>query len=862
MANFLNKIKSSSGFAEDEVKCLKDEVASLRKRIKQYEDEQETFTERSEKTVDTAVDSVDHNEIANLRKEVKTLSVEKATMELDFMNQVSKITKESSEKVSKIEKELKSTERELKIAKRQAEADVGAGGSKDNSETAETEQIRQDLASADTELEVYRKDVDDLYKKVNKLEKQKTALAEEVSELRREMDNEKKTIVSLNLAAEENEKHYKISMDKCRAELAQKNAAIAAEEDTKELMTRKIEKLQGQRAMLLEEITDLRMQLDREEGSKNSLKKKLEGMEENSSGEQDSTAVGTLKRAASEAEDKVEELQIELRQVTKSYRNNVLGLEETISSKELEIEMVRKEGADKEKALLKLRQEKETVENDLEKLRISYEELKHELTTIHKQHSAYERKTSENIMRHVAEVDDMKLKMAILKQENGNLKKGLSPTTASNEESHNFSRTIPLRQTKSFNSPPPPTVAFKTSFNDDTRSGSSVRALAAAFENNSPSRSNAVDPLEGATQDTEKLQVYVDELEEQLREAKEQVGTLNQRLEKQTEQIGELQAEVATMSATRAGVQESARKEFQQELLLKTALITKLETELTETKEDLASETKELNTMRKEIQEMTSERLAYEECTMQAYEKRAATSHKTLQGELNHMKVEVTNHQMNFAKMEKEYKNQIEELEKAIENLNAECDKELEEKEGEVEMIKYKLDEQKDMVKKLEREREQLCVQMNNMSNTRRDDLEDIQANLLETTNENKSLKRTLQALQMQVEHNINNDKEMKSLKNQVEKLKLQTPRKGMSIHKHQTEMESLRDENEALRERIRAISNERRNLQDRLKTATSDKGERSLQVYKDRNEKLRQEVDRLNLKLRQGQGAVTRIEL
>eukprot|EP00546_Thalassionema_frauenfeldii_P020040 CAMPEP_0178899962 /NCGR_PEP_ID=MMETSP0786-20121207/3202_1 /TAXON_ID=186022 /ORGANISM="Thalassionema frauenfeldii, Strain CCMP 1798" /LENGTH=846 /DNA_ID=CAMNT_0020570899 /DNA_START=135 /DNA_END=2671 /DNA_ORIENTATION=+ len=846
MANFLNKIKSSAGLSEDEVKNLRDEVATLKKRIKHYEDEQETSTERSGKTVDTSVDSVDQNEIASLRNELRNISGEKATMELEFMNQVAKITKDSSEKVSEIEKKLKHTEQQLQVSKGQTGCNMVTVDSKVDSET---DQLRQDLASADTELGVYRKDVEDLHKKIKKLERQKGASAEEVLELRREIDNEKKTIVSLNLAAEENDKHYKISLDKYISEIANKNSLIASEQEAKQLTNRKLEKLEGQRVMLLEEVTDLRMQLDRAEVFNTSLQNKMENMKENN-GEQDSTAVGNLKQVASDAEDKVEELQTELREITKSYRNNVSRLEETVTSKKLEIDRMQGEAAEKDKALLKLREEKTKIENELEKERISHEELKHELTTVKKQHSAYERKSSDNIKHYVAEVDDMKLTITLLNRENENLKKELS---ADNSCAQSRMKVIPS----------------KSSYNDNNDKGdcvSSVRTIAATFENNGCSTPNenskctntGVGDLCQASQTTENLQGYVDGLERQLQDAKEKIGILHERLGKQTEEIGELNAEVASMCATRAGVQESARKEFQEELELKAKLIAKLETELAEAKEDLASEKEDLNTLRKEIHEMTSERLAYEECTMQAFEKRAATSQKTLQGELNHLKVEVTNHQINFAKMEKEYKNEIGELEKAIENLNSECDQELEEKQGEVDMIKYKLDEQMDMVRKLEKEREQLCIQMKNMSNTRRDELEDVQASLMETTNQNTSLKRALQALQMQVEHNTNNDKEMESLKNQVEKLKQQTPRKGMSIHKHQTEMESLRDENEALKERIRAITNERRNLQDRLKAATSDKGERSLQVYKDRNEKLRQEVDRLNKKLRMGQGSVT----
>jgi len=827
------------------MQVLMEEVATLRKRVREFEDDQEASTDRSGKTVDSDIDSNDQLEVLNLRKELKKVEDEKAALELDFMNQISEIARDSSEKVDAIQKAVDKTKEELKAAKQSSpEADAGAGGPQ---KEAELLQLKEDLASADKELEVNRKDVDELYKKVNKLESQKVTLSDEVSGLRVEVDGERKVIISLSMAMEENEKHFNLRIEKHESEMAQQRSLRNKEKENQTMTNGKVSKLESQKGMLLEEITDIRMQLDREEQSKNSFKKKFEDLEQNGNSVGDSAAMGSLKQAVRDAEDKTEELQSELRAVAKSYKNDVSRLEENISSKESEIEKIKRENDEKDENLSKLQEEKITIGQQSRELREKLEkekgtngELEHEVSNLKSKYSAYERKTSESIMENVAKTNELKGKMVTIEDENIQLKCDLS---------------IAKKATA---------LKIENKTQNEGENQSQALSEGSMVEEPWPSTDGVQgqdDEFESICIKIRKLKDQVKDLEEQLSDANKGNETLLQRLKIRSEQAGELQAEVATLSATRQGIEESLRSEYDEKIRQLKSTVLNLETEKVLARKAIHSESEEVNRLKNEIREMTTERLAYEECTMQAIEKRVTASKKRYQGDMNSLKVELTNLQMKYANTEREHKKQIEGVEQEMENLNIECDTELEEKHGELEMVRHKLDEQMDMVRKLEKERAQLCLQMNSMSGTRRDELEEIQADLMEMTAKNTSLNRALQALQMQVEHQADNSNELLSLRAQFEKLQGRNP-VGTSIHKQQTQLETLIDENKELQEKVRTITYERRSLQEQLRTALDGSTKRSMQVLRERNEKLRKDVARLTRKLQNNQGSVTRIAI
>lgn len=911
---------------------LMEEVTTLRRRVKEMEEKEETLSSGngSNKTVDTDLDEKELQEVMNLRKELNRVENEKAAMELDFMNQLSHMARDSAEK---LEAQQKKVEQKENVNESNKIDEVGGG---DSAKDAEMQQLKEDLSSADKELEVNRRDVDSLQNKLNKLEAQKSALIEENTAIRLEVDNESKVISSLNDIMAENEKHFQSRIQKLEVEGLQKDGVILKKQEETKALNDTIVKQQGQKAMLLEEITDLRLQLDRNDDDKKDMQRKLDELAQEQSGEAtESVRVGSLKQAASDASEKADEmkeevqtLQNELRSLQKSYKGDVSRLEEAVATKNLEVEQATSTLEERETELKKLVTEHEQLQRDAKELKDKFDEtktksseLEQEVATLESQRVFYEKRTSHCIMEQMTEADDARAKLVKLEKELQEMEKTLATQKETNEQLNTqmtelktkrpvakktFPPTfppVPLTTQSSFNrsvpsspsgnrriAPSSPSHQRATSSCPPSPSskGNSVRALAACFEGKNTKDENTKDAevkdadvkdtnSAGETtdvttisslqlefsHDAAELQNRVMDLEGQLEDAQGKNEMLQQRLKKQSEQVGELHAEVAALSASRAAIESLTRKGFDNESEDFKNRIENLESELADARERLEAESKQVESLKSEIREMTSERFAYEECTMEAYEKRAATTQKTYQGDLNNLKVQLTSAQMKIAKLEKDHASEVKELEDAIEELNAECDKELEVKQGELDMIKYKVDEQVDIVSKLQREREQLCVQMNGASTKRRDELEEVQSELMERTAENQSLQRALQSLQMQVEHHTDSSRELEQLRVRVRELESQRGPTGTAKHKQEFELERLEEANRKLKDQVRNVTFERRALQEKLNTiVTSQSEERTTNVLRERNEKLRREVERLNRKLQRKEGSINRIAI
>ena len=75
-------------------------------------------------------------------------------------------------------------------------------------------------------------------------------------------------------------------------------------------------------------------------------------------------------------------------------------------------------------------------------------------------------------------------------------------------------------------------------------------------------------------------------------------------------------------------------------------------------------------------------------------------------------------------------------------------------------------------------------------------------------------------------------------------------------------ELDKLQQENSKLRESLRTVTLERRSLQEKLSSAASDKDSRSMQVLRERNNALKQEVEKLMKRLKRVEGSITRVAI
>ena len=902
-------VRASNHQSNDSETSLVEECAALRRRVKELEDDQGSAG--SEKTLDTEADScaADPNEVTTLRKELNKAENERAAMELDFINQLSTMAREHAEKVEQLEKQL--------------ERKHPADDNPRRSESAQVKQLMDDLHAADKELQVNRKDVDDLYKKVDKLEGQKATLSQRITELQLEVDNSSKVISSLNEVMVENDKHLQNTIDKFQTEIKQKTAIITKQSEEIKEMNEKVTRAEGQKTMLLDEITDLRMQLDRNDDAKRAMKKKLDELNKANSGEEESSRIGVLKQAAMDAEEKAEEmkskmesLENEMRSVNKSYKVDMGRLQEAAALKESECEQAHKMIRLKDIEINNLTEQKTKIENTVKELRLKLEENttaggpEIASPTSSKRYS-YQKRSLPSALENTSggeilmdklnalerQITTLEKKLAFEKETNVKLKGQLSdakkqrppPILTSN-------RRVPAPPSGPPMTPRSPLPPYRRARSQspsfrkddaqkspaplptpDSPSSRSVRALAACFEPNKNTMENTspvlvyappivyAEPEVPDRLDVEDFQRQINDLESQLDDAKSQNEFLQKKLRAQCEQIGELHAEVAAMAAMQTTIHASSQKEFEQERNEQKAKIANLESNLVEARKLLDAETKMVEKLQSEIREMTSERLAYEECTMDAYEKQVVKGQKSHQSELNSLKVDLTKAQMKLASLEKEHEKQVKELEETIEQLNVDCDKELEEKAGEVDMFKHKYEQQLDMVTKLEREREQLCDQMKTISNSRREEIAELQSDLMDKSTAVTTLKRALQAIQMQVEHQTDNSNELEYLREKVQELESQRVPTGTARHIQGFEVEKLQEENRKLKDQIRNITMERRSIQEKLNAVVEEYNaiRSQPQVFRERNDKLRRELARLTKKLEKIEGGgVSRIAI
>jgi len=354
-------------------------------------------------------------------------------------------------------------------------------------------------------------------------------------------------------------------------------------------------------------------------------------------------------------------------------------------------------------------------------------------------------------------------------------------------------------------------------------------------------------------------------LQQELDMAKTQNDLLKQKLHKQCEVVGELRAEVATLGATRSAIQALARKEYEKQSRADKMETKRVEEELSDVRNQLDAAENRADALKKEIKMMTSERLQYEETAMDAFDRRIAANQKNYDAELNKLKVELTSAQMSKAQLEKDYQNQVKELEEAIEELNLECDKEIDEKQAELDMIRYKHDAQLDELQRLKKEKDQLTLSMNSHSSTRKGELEELQAEVMEKTSRNTAMAREIQKLEMQVEHHHDQSRDIERLRRQVTDLqkRLESQPTGTKAQLKQIELERIQRENCELRESLRNTGIEKRAIQDKLsRTLETQSEDRSVQILRHRNEKLRKEVERLTRKLEKLVGSVERIAI
>lgn len=821
-----NETKDKSEYSTT---ALLEEVETLRKRVQELEDDGAATGRAALYSMDSS--ERDDSDIASLRKQLMKVESERADLELDFMNQISSLARENQETTEKLTVKVAELEEEntsLKLACSVVSAkNVDAQDDKGNvvHEKAQRK-LTDDLFESKEKLAASQREVKGMEKEISNLKDQTMRLADEVNTLKDNRDNESRKMALLRSEMKTITQAYTDTIEKLETDLLSKTDTVEQQDGSIKAMEGQIEALKGQKSMLVDEITSVRMMMDRDIKEKANFQSYVDKRPWKNSRNDDD-----------------EEKTIELEERT-------VAAEERAAQSEYQVKAL--EGR------------LESVTVSLSQLRVENDRLKEETTNLR-----------EEVCSLTQQLDKEKEVLSKLKEENE------APPMIKRELTADEDLSLPKLGVNTVHSPRPLSRAPKTPSSTPPRSWSKqgqvmdgprtpVRGLVACFEqkisNASQDQRSFSSPSDTlptiASSDISSLSTEeYEELKHKLAVKTHQVKVLEETLDRKNQMISDLKTEIEALSVTQYAMQNVANEksrspEEHPESVETESLVSQLE----ETEQKLLEETKEVDRLRAEIKELTSHRISETEQELNlSKEERSTMNRRKNNVESNRLQVELTKAQISKAEQEKEYLKHVEALEQEMDDWKVEADEELEEKQKEVDELQRSLDAQKDEIARLVNEKEQLCSSMNTMSSQRKKEIDDLQAELVECTTQNSEYQRSLQALKMQVEHQEDTSAEVDVLRKRVKELE-RNPHRTIS---HRMELEEVMKENESLRQSVRQLTVERRSFQEKLSTSLADKGSsRSMKVIRDRNEALKKEVERLSKRLKNLESSITRVSV
>mmetsp|Transcript_21233 Transcript_21233/g.31521 ORF Transcript_21233/g.31521 Transcript_21233/m.31521 type:complete len:994 (-) Transcript_21233:173-3154(-) len=962
---------------------MMDEITTLKQRIRELEEADGNKNNLHDDTQSfPSVDSTDtttNQEVLSLRTQVGRLENEKATMELDFMNQLASIARGHEEELVRVKSKLTTIEQENQMATKVTITGNTIEATELLKQQSEAmKQLKRDLASADKELAITRRDMNGMTSKVSEADSIKSSLLQEITDLRLQLEQSSREKDALNDNILDVEKHYSSKFMEMEDELAERQMMDENREHELAEMNDCIIKLEGEKEMLLEEVTDLRLQLQKTHQTNQELKKEVHEWRSGEGASSPTAKVTSL-------EKEKEELSNELASLRSSLKTSKEQYEETISSQTVELDATKQEVevavselTEANLTISSMKEQEATLKSTLEKVRTEAADKERHIAALETQRVNYAQRTSTCIMDHVVEADEAKDQVEALKKEIALLKKqleqekqrssssplaGLRPVSsrplASNSWGATRNRALsPLGAGSASSTPRPqgvlsppstprrslPSAAVtsatpKSTTSAASPSGRSVLALASQFEKKtdttapsaavrrfsnptvksssppvlevrttrSPSPTSEQQDYAALKSELDQKTAYVSALERRFEEeltrktaeikelrsnlqmSKDDNVQLTSQLQTKQSELVELQKEMVTLKSTKNVLERSSQhggvksvvassaasakelQRLQSQNKSDTAEIERLMSQLEETCAHLNEERRHVVELQEGIKKLTDEKVSYQVKNQNTYESEALRKETTK--ELDQLKMQLTQELVEKTRLAAAHKSQLDELEATIEELNRECDAELEEQQKELEEAQSKLKEATAELERMRTEKEQLCVSMNGVQNDRKDDFDSLHAEMMEKTAQNANLAREIQALKMKVEEKEECSQELEGLRKRVLELEEQgqtslfgpPPSSITSSSGNNTkEVEDLTRENQRLRESVRKAAIEKRAMQEKVNSIVTDQGQStSIKVLRERNAALKKEVERLSSKLRKYvKPKVTRVEL
>lgn len=831
---------------------LLQEIATLRSRLRDLEEDG-----RSSICESFAADG----DVATiLKKEVVKLADEKAKQEKEFMNQMSSLAIENQSIIADLKSRLARTRAKAEELEDQVEALM------DNHST-EIENLKENLTRADEEIADARHEIDYLQHENEELRSGKNEASAKIDALKLELENEKRRTESYRIQLKRSEDNIEHTQDEASA----KDRVIA----------------------------DLREQI----GEMND-------------------SIAELEKEKEHTENQLKAVRAELAQVKLKWQNDrTKSIDHSIFSAEKErLERSCEQLEERlQRSQSKLAEKDATIESltcALKEERKLRKELKTELGNGNNHNN-----DSDPFKDKSKEISFLRRRNKVLNEEVCELREKLNGT----DESHGVSLSETSRNGSTLNHVTTPPRSSKKVGGLPVSPRTAVSGLVASFEKRIQGRgeekredtgsSCASDwsPSNDKSNEVRELQRTVEQLEFELQEERERVvelrkqfssykveneaaASLERKLKKSLEQIDMLQRKVETLEKEKhqlcsdieqlqcdskiakeiaALEQEKKDEERDEELNRLRSQVRALQSELSSALEQIDETNGEISRLEKIIE--TEKKIKEEsEATIKdlmsqiEYAKTDSTIKESTQkrhnAEINKLKVDLTNAQLAKDDLQAELMARITELETEFEAMEMVANAEIDELKSQLSSMQATVASKNDQITLLEKEKSQLCNGMSMASNAKNDEFEELQSELIDKTAKNTAQAREIQALQMKIEEleSIKRDKtewlqiRVGELEQEVERLRSANKKSGSW-----EDIERLRHENIQLKETVRVIKMERRNLQERVEALVGERSSsKSVHVLRERNASLKDEVEKLTRRLKKMEESITRFAI
>jgi chromosome segregation ATPase len=354
--------------------------------------------------------------------------------------------------------------------------------------------------------------------------------------------------------------------------------------------------------------------------------------------------------------------------------------------------------------------------------------------------------------------------------------------------------------------------------------------------------------------------LHVEELNSKLESLKDKLLNSEESKAALAVEKEQLMAEVNRTAEKKIVLEEEAKQQHEQlEMLQKT-----VDEKLAEVEKAHEGDESQINRLQDQIrsleQELTSTRELLGQLNESLVEKHemeftveelSRKNTQSLHAQINKLQKEMTEKQMELAEVETRYKMETTDLKEIINSLNVEMDEILKATDLKVEKLKKIFEEKEGTNQRLEKEKEQLVLSMNDMMKTRRDDVDDIQNELMGTGTRLANQTREISTLKSRLEESQYQTQAMDRLKQRVTELSHELDSKKEA--EEEFDNETLEIENNELREKLQDVTAELWAAEAKLQQYVSDRGgsSRSVQVLRERNASLKLEVEKLTRKLK-----------